>query len=515
MESSWQLGGFESSEEDKGKDEKDGGKPRREPPRILNMSHLHEGQIDLRPPRTEAKPLAAPLFEELVQSKQETAEDGKEEGEDDDEPTDEPKVAKQKPAIAWQRSAPLPPVEEVPATPQHPPEFNEVMQQLGSEYAEAASGSPPESPVAGEIPAGFRAGEEDQTLLSHDDEPVVAASSPAPAAGGYPSSPPRSPSEFGALNQEPEPEAVQTAAAPAPAYEQQSAPADQGEYKRGLRRGLIAGFITGYALKAFLAHRKQKRFEQATKEQFAAATERFTSLQFQHNQLQQKATGQVEQSQREQQAQQERFERFKAEQPAPERFETPAMPPLPQIEAVPSPHLPRVEALPGVQATAEQEQWVDEHGNEIALQPGQRLERRGWYSVVIDEHGREVPGAIHYGEAFQREQKREQISDDAFGGSDTNAASAAADNAAPAGGSFTALPGIGVSSVPPPLPSDPMIASGQADFDHSLPAGPPATVDLQHRLKEPRNPVVATITSPWLWVAVAVLLIAYFTAALV
>jgi hypothetical protein len=607
MESSWQFGSFESSEEDKSKDEKGGSKPRRDPPRILNMSHMHEGQIDLRSSRPEVKPLPKPLFEGLLQDKQEHSDasstpdkvpeseaqhinleaapsdlpriteagrfaettpdhiktetakdDEKETGEDDDEGSADASASGQrKPAIAWQRSAPLPPVEAAPATPGHPEEFDEVMQQLGSEYAEAASGNPSESPVSGEIPAGFRAGEEEQPLLSHDDEPVA----PAAATGGTPPSPPAGPGEFSsaASPEEPDPQPQRTTSyayspppppppawatggntgpgnganvaintAPAPAFEQQPATPNQAEYKRGLRRGLVAGFITGYAVKAYLAHRKQKRVEKATQEQFATANERFTNLQFQHNQLQQKTTSQTEQLQRAQREQQERFDRFKANQPAPERFETPsaspAIAPLPRIEAVPRAQLPKAEAMPPLQeATAEQEQWVDELGNEIALQPGQRLERRGWYSVVVDEHGREVPGAIHYGEAFQREQKREQVSDAAFAGSDANASSkttAPSNNAAPAaGGVFTALPGVGISSVPastpPPVFSEPMISSGQADPAHSLPAGQPTTVDPQHRLKEPRNQVVATITSPWLWVAVAVLLIAYFTAALV
>jgi hypothetical protein len=575
MESSWQLGSFESSEEDKSKDEKGGSKPRRDPPRILNMSHMHEGQIDLRPSRPEVKPLPKPLFEGLLQDKQEHSvassapdkvpeseaqhinleaapsdlpkiteagrfaettpdhiktetakDDEKETGEDDDEESvDAPTTGQHKPAIAWQRSAPLPPVEAASATPGHPEEFDEVMQQLGSEYAEAASGNPAESPVSGEIPAGFRAGQEEQPLLSHDDEPVA----PAAATGGTPPSPPPAWATGG--NTGPGNGAnVAINTAPAPAFEQQPATPNQAEYKRGLRRGLVAGFITGYAVKAYLAHRKQKRIEKATQEQFATANERFTNLQFQHNQLQQKTTNQAEQLQRTQREQQERFDRFKANQPAPERFETPstspAIAPLPRIEAVPQAQLPKAEAMPPLQETAaEREQWVDELGNEIALQPGQRLERRGWYSVVVDEHGREVPGAIHYGEAFQREQKREQVSDAAFAGSDANASSKTttpSNNVAPAaGGVFTALPGVGISSVPaptaPPMPvyNEPMIISGQADSAHSLPAGQPTTVDPQHRLKEPRNQVVATITSPWLWVAVAVLLIAYFTAALV
>jgi TolA-binding protein len=564
MESSWQIGGFESSEEDKAKNEKSDSAPsvrRFEPPRILNMARVHEGQIDLRPTRP------APVFEGMIGAKKESeptpspefeqgsltagefpkiaetapfigmtaeqfqapigerAED--DETDEDDADDEEGAGATVHPRITPQHTA-SPSVEQAPAA-QHPAEFDEVMHQLGSEYAEAASGTPLEAPVTGEIPSAFTAGEHEAPLLNHDTEWPTTTTRPAPASGGRPPGPPAGPPpEVGGNTfdgrPEPEPEAHYSFNAPsssgfnggnvAPsvstAAEQQAAANEtKNAERRGLRRGLVAGFITGYVLKAYLANRKLKRFQEATKQQFTKTTEQLTNLQSQHTELQQQTTSQAEQHQRQLKEQQERLDRFKAGQVAlPPRFEAPpaaVAAPMPAIEAQQKP-LPQVEAMPA-QQMAEQEQWVDEKGNEITLQPGQRLERRGWYSVVVDEHGREVPGAIQYGEAFQREQRREQVSDDAFAASNNGA-----NNGAAAGGAFTALPGIGISSVP--APTMPMVTSGQIDAQHSLPAGY-SPVDPQHRLPEPKHPAVAALTSPWLWVGVAILLIAYFIAALV
>lgn len=56
---------------------------------------------------------------------------------------------------------------------------------------------------------------------------------------------------------------------------------------------------------------------------------------------------------------------------------------------------------------------------------------------------------------------------------------------------------------------------GQTQFDHSLPAGMPVRADLEHRLPEKtRNPIVETLTSPWLFLLLSLLLLAYFIATL-
>lgn len=189
-------------------------------------------------------------------------------------------------------------------------------------------------------------------------------------------------------------------------------PAEYYVQKRGLRRGLVAGFITGYALHQFLMNRQQR---------------------------------------------------------------------LPE-------------------APAEQQAQPVNPGEQVALRPGQRLERRGWYSVVVDEHGREVQGALNYGEAFHQEQRQEQAPP-ATGG-------AAQDDGAQAAQDATYLGAMGAPAV------DGMLASGQIDPSHTLGQGQPHPIDPNHRLSRRQNPIIATIANPVLWLGFAVIIIAYFIIAL-
>lgn len=262
--------------------------------------------------------------------------------------------------------------------------------------------------------------------------------------------------------------------------------AEKDAEKRGLRKGLIAGFITGYAVKAYLDKRKRERYEKATADQLKQHRETIDRLHYEQQDLHKQVVN----------AEAERYARpqpARHEQPsaAPARFEGPI--------AVASP----VESLPPIKMASEQvpeAELFDQEGNKIELQPGWRVERSaGGYSVVLDEHNRVVHDAIRYGEAFQRDQKREQLSVDPFATSVTGVPSVAAAS--------------DDSNEPTKLP-EPMLPSGQADFGHELPSGHPTQVDMQHRLQEPRHPVISVIVSPWLWTAIAVLLIAYFVAAL-
>jgi len=106
-----------------------------------------------------------------------------------------------------------------------------------------------------------------------------------------------------------------------------------------------------------------------------------------------------------------------------------------------------------------------------------------------------VHDAINYGEAFHRDRKREQVSDDIFGTDDATAAASA-----------DAQTGQQATTPPPQAPP--------FDPERELEAGQPRTVDVQHRLPAPRSTVVAALASPWLWTAIALLLIVYFLAAL-
>lgn len=146
---------------------------------------------------------------------------------------------------------------------------------------------------------------------------------------------------------------------------------------------------------------------------------------------------------------------------------------------------------------APEQQIFDQEGNEIVLQPGWRVDRSsGGYSVVLDQHNRVVHDAIRYGEAYQRDKKREQVIDDLF-----------------------AAPG-GIAT----LPSDDTAGSqsaGLPGFTHQptqqnsfLVATSSEPVDLKHRLPKSHKQSAVSLASPWLWTAVAILIIVYFVAAL-
>jgi len=148
------------------------------------------------------------------------------------------------------------------------------------------------------------------------------------------------------------------------------------------------------------------------------------------------------------------------------------------------------------QGDQEGQEFVDQNGNRIQLQPGQHIERSaGGYSVVVDAHGRPVSEAITYGEAYQHEQQREQLSDDAFAAPGGGSAGSTQDN--------SVMSGLG--SPFPPMPSQPQ--SGQYPY-----LGPPSNVDLNHRLPESQNDSKKSVVSPWLWTAVAIIIIIYFIA---
>jgi hypothetical protein len=319
-----------------------------------------------------------------------------------------------------------------------------------------------------------------------EDEPQQVYASSSSSATPPPPPPPVPPAATGMPNQGPQynwnmappPPGYNVNrynAAPAPqvSVEQHRAALKETERdseKRGLRRGLVAGFITGYVLKAYLANRKRERYEKATEKQLNQRGEQINQLQREQQRLTEQMAARVEEYKQRQEA---------VAKNQPSRFEG----------AVPKP-------VAEAQRPPDGEQLFDQEGNEIILQPGWRVERStGGYSVVLDEHNRVVHDAIRYGEAFKRDQQREQLSDDLF--------------AAVGGGGHASAPADDQFMPPQSGPiGRPLQQQGGV-----LPAGR-KEVDLKHRLPEPRNQLVATVASPWLWTAVALLIIIYFIAAL-
>jgi hypothetical protein len=313
--------------------------------------------------------------------------------------------------------------------------------------------------------------------------------------------------------------------------------AEMGAEQRGLRRGLIAGFITGYVVKQYLANRKMRRVEAAHDKQVQKQEQQIYGLQGEQISAQDQLRRQQEQltqlSQQQQQA-----ERGPHAIPG---FEVPAQQrPVPRMEqpltAAASTHAPfervagaagpapRAEtpfAAPGQQAEAvqpqpgvplEQQQAQELVAKAFELEPGQHVEHSAWHNIVVDERGREVQGAITYGEAFQQERQKEQavaaVSDD-----QQQQQQRPADTGAPGG-----VPGFASPSsfANPYAANNPLLQSGQINPPNQLQAGQPSPVDPQHRLEDDtRTPLAAAVANPWLWAGVTVLLVAFFAAALI
>lgn len=121
------------------------------------------------------------------------------------------------------------------------------------------------------------------------------------------------------------------------------------------------------------------------------------------------------------------------------------------------------------------------------LTPEDHVGHSQWHRYV-ERDGRAVEDAVTYGEAYRQERRAEHMPA-AFGSQDAGFQSGS--DGAPGNGGW---------------------AGGQTPFDHSLPEG--QTADAQHVLpaKNSRNPVVAAVTSPWVWLAVGIVFIAFFIA---
>jgi hypothetical protein len=164
-------------------------------------------------------------------------------------------------------------------------------------------------------------------------------------------------------------------------------------------------------------------------------------------------------------------------------------------EAAPKPVAEQAPKTP--QETAQE--LVDRAYN---LQSGQHIEHAtgGGHNIIVDKHGHEVQNAIEYGEEFHAQRRQEQLKVDVFA-TDNNGQNAAAHDYSDNG----IITGLG-----------PSLGSGQIGVSHELPAGQ-MPVSPRQRLQAGRrdNPVVATVTSPWLWASLLVLLAAFFIAAFI
>jgi len=461
MESAWYSDQKESSDEDEEKAS--------QPPKKWVPAPIVPG----RPPEA--------LIEEMLKSPESNKDD------EDDEEKDEDETASEKPSVESAAAEPT----TTEAEPGLGDESTQAEVETGAEQMTAEAGEVPapeytEEPI--EIP--LRPRQENQEAAPpaqtiEESEPDEPPALPTLSGGGFPPPPPINPPVESAPAEQPE-------LAPSPVLASLSnwnthpvtantAPrntlteqlpvidrnAEKDAEKRGLRRGLVAGFITGYVLKAYLDGRKLQRYEKATSKQISQQEEQITRMQREQQQLNERLKSRAE-------IYAETREQFAANRPA--RFEKPEEQ-LPQVE------------------TAEEEPMFDQEGNQIILQPGWHVERSaGGYSVVLDEHNRVVYDAINYGEAYRRDKRREQLRVDTFAATDA--------------GLPPAIGGVAGTVVNTPT-NDPAPRA-----EYGMPAIRNRVVDVQHRLPEPRNNLLAAVASPWLWTAVAILLIVYFIAAL-
>jgi hypothetical protein len=162
------------------------------------------------------------------------------------------------------------------------------------------------------------------------------------------------------------------------------------------------------------------------------------------------------------------------------------------------------------------------------LQQGEHVEHAtgGGHNIIVDKHGHAVEGAITYGQEFRAQQRQEQMRTDLFAGADTARQNAtAAQPGGIQGASVPGQPGVPGQYGQPGQPTSHSdyssgiitgLGSGQVPANHNLPTGQMPPSARQHLLPSKHdNPVVATLSSPWLWAAGMVLVIAFFIAALV
>lgn len=266
------------------------------------------------------------------------------------------------------------------------------------------------------------------------------------------------------------------------------------------RRGRLARDLTLLALGWYLGHRKVKPLReqvQALQKENVAQTDRITTLEGQQHTTQQAIERQAA-------AVRQTYEQ-PYRQAAPTPFETASGPV--SVTATPGVEAPRRPTPPVAPAGQENvPRIIGGDGQEIVLQEGQHFEvSAGGYGAVLDERNRVVEDAIQYGESFQQDRLPERMPTP-FGTQDARFKDA--------GGIVTGSGGGGGGGGVPQA----TLSSGQVPQDHTLSAGPAAgrfpSEEAQHLLEAPKaNPVVAAITSPWLWLGVGILMIAFFAAA--
>lgn len=370
-------------------------------------------------------------------------------------------------------------------------------EQLAPYSAEEVYSEPAEQTA--EHPVPYNASEYQPPVRQHEDAWAQSAAQPQPAeytppAPGGGNTPPVPPEHIRFQQPEPEgwgggPNQVQSQYA----YNTYQSPPNTAEYvtrrsfenaQQEMRRKMAARMIVAALLGWYLGRRPVKQLREQTgklQEAHKAQTEQLSRAAYEQQQMQARISEQNRQ-----------IEQFTRPQSVP--FKPPERTPV-------APQTQVAEMIASAQP-AEQQKIIAESGEEIVLQPGQRLVREGPYSFVVNEHNQIVHNVIPYGDEYKRDLLRERPptpfgTQDARFGSGSGAAGASQPTASSSGGPM--LPGV------------------QIPADHPLSAHVPGQAynpETQRLLNTPKsNPVVTALTSPWLWLGVGVLLIAFFAAA--
>lgn len=183
-----------------------------------------------------------------------------------------------------------------------------------------------------------------------------------------------------------------------------------------------------------------------------------------------------------------------------QRFETP--PPAPQL----------------VNTEQQQQEVTQQQG--VELQPDERIVQDTWYRSVVDRHGRVRHDAMQYGEGFRQEQQKEAIQD-------RTAATATPGATLGAGAGFGATQSVGQmgggGGPQAPYGAQPSAPVSMPYQNNQLPSGmtaptlqqgQPIHIDPQHQLRAHAE-TKKTVSGVAFWVMLAVIIAAFFVAALI
>lgn len=317
------------------------------------------------------------------------------------------------------------------------------------------------------------------------------------AAANYP--PPPAGPNMGYANTAPQPAQPNVYAAPSFANMVTKREMDRLLEKERLKRA--AQLIMVAAVAWYIGRRPVKPLQERVgvlQEQVKEQEDQITRLTYQ-----QQDTERALASQRQQLEQQRAVV---APQPAERPVSSPARPVNEAAPAQrPAPN-PNVIAAPTVPAE-QQLKVIGEDGQEIVLKEGERLVPggEGHYAVVVNKYNQVVHDRIPYGDSLRQDLMPEQIPTP-FGTADARFAAGGGSAAGAAGG------GGGVASG-----GLPVLQPGQIPQDRTAPlahARQSEHKQAQSLLAVPKsNPVLSAITSPWLWLGVGIIMVAFFAAA--